>query len=67
MIQVRKRILLNAFLFILIGLQLPSILDALEDPSILAALAVCAAVVLVRLAWQHTIVFGIRLLDRREI
>lgn len=63
--------LLNAFLFILIGLQLPTILAALEDtpPATLLgwAAAVSAAVVLVRLLWQWLMVFPIRWLDRRAV
>ena len=63
--------LLNAFLFILIGLQLPSILEALEETSAATlvgwAVAVSAAVVLVRLLWQWLIVFPIRWLDRRAV
>jgi len=47
--------LLNGFIFIAIGLQLPGILRSLREeslPSLLAhALFVCAAVVLVRFAW----------------
>jgi Na+/H+ antiporter len=61
--------LLNAFLFVLVGLQLPAILDALDttDWSTLLgyAAAVSAAVVLTRLVWNHTTVFVIRALDRR--
>ena len=53
--------LLNAFLFILIGLQLPAILDAPRRDELGTLLgyaaAVSAAVVLTRLVWQHTIVF----------
>ncbi len=62
--------LMNAFLFVLIGLQLPTILDALDtmDPWTLAgyAVAISAAVVLTRLVWNQTIVYVIRLVDRRE-
>jgi Na+/H+ antiporter len=62
--------LMNAFLFVLVGLQLPTILDALEGTPWTTLLgygtAVSAAVVLARLVWQHTIVFVIRALDRRE-
>jgi CPA1 family monovalent cation:H+ antiporter len=63
--------LLNALLFVLIGLQLPGILDELSGrPSgelLLWALAVSAAVILTRLLWAHTIVFVVRALDRREV
>jgi CPA1 family monovalent cation:H+ antiporter len=62
--------LLNALLFVLIGLQLPSILDGLNArPAaelVLWAVAVSAAVILTRMVWAHTVVFVIRGLDRRE-
>jgi Na+/H+ antiporter len=47
--------ILNAALFTLVGLQLPSVLDGLDAWSTqeltVAAVAVCATVVLVRIAW----------------
>lgn len=56
--------LLNAFLFILIGLQLPSVLEALQGSSpatlIAWAAAVSAAVVICRLVWQWVLVYPIR-------
>jgi CPA1 family monovalent cation:H+ antiporter len=62
--------LLNATLFVLIGLQLPVVLDGLEGTSwetlLGYAAAVSAAVVLTRLIWQQTVVFLIRAIDRRE-
>ena len=62
--------LMNAFLFVLMGLQLPVILAALDTTDWQTLLgygaAISAAVVLTRLAWQHTIVFIIRALDRRQ-
>jgi Na+/H+ antiporter len=62
--------LLNALLFILIGLQLPAIVDALDDFSagelIGYGALVSAAVILTRLVWQFTVVYLIRALDRRE-
>jgi Na+/H+ antiporter len=62
--------LMNAFLFVLMGLQLPVILDALDTTDWLTLLgyaaAVSAAVVLTRLVWQHLIVLVTRTLDRRE-
>jgi Na+/H+ antiporter len=62
--------LLNALLFVLIGLQLPSILDELSGETagelLWWAVAVSAAVILTRLVWAHTIVFVVRALDRRE-
>ena len=61
--------LLNALLFVLIGLQLPAILDTLDETSRRQLLgygaAVSAAVVLTRMAWGHSLVFVIRALDRR--
>jgi Na+/H+ antiporter len=61
--------LLNATLFLLIGLQLDSILDRLEDrPAgtlIGYAALISAVVVLVRVAWFFTIPYLIRALDRR--
>jgi CPA1 family monovalent cation:H+ antiporter len=61
--------LLNATLFVLIGLQLRRILDGLQGRSagdlILQAAAVAGAVVLVRLAWTQLSPHAIRLLDRR--
>jgi monovalent cation/hydrogen antiporter len=61
--------LLNALLFVLIGLQLPLILDNLSGvsaASLLAqAAAVSAAVILTRLAWINTVPYVIRALDRR--
>jgi CPA1 family monovalent cation:H+ antiporter len=62
--------LLNAALFILIGLQLPVIVDGLGDlPAgevIGYAAAVCAAVIAVRFIWSFTITVLIRAIDRRE-
>ncbi|HUR85267.1 MAG TPA: Na+/H+ antiporter [Solirubrobacteraceae bacterium] len=61
--------LLNALLFVLIGLQLPLILDALSGTSLATLLAqgaaVSLAVILTRLVWAHTTVFAVRALDRR--
>jgi monovalent cation/hydrogen antiporter len=63
--------LLNAFLFVLIGLQLPSIIDALGDFSAGELLGygalVSVAVIVTRLVWQFTVVYVIRALDRREV
>jgi CPA1 family monovalent cation:H+ antiporter len=62
--------LLNAVLFLLIGLQLPNVLDGIsEQPAsdlIAWGLLVSAVVVGVRLIWQFTVVYLIRALDRRE-
>jgi monovalent cation/hydrogen antiporter len=61
--------LLNALLFVLIGLQLPMILDGLSgEPAmtlIAHAAAVSLAVILTRIAWMHTLPFVVRALDRR--
>ncbi|HET6549445.1 MAG TPA: Na+/H+ antiporter [Solirubrobacter sp.] len=61
--------LLNAILFMLVGLELPTVLDALQetDPGTLAAYAaaVSAAVVITRMAWGHGVVWIVRGLDRR--
>jgi Na+/H+ antiporter len=61
--------LLNAFLFVLIGLQLPMILDRLSGHPAgtlaLQAAAVSLAVIATRLVWANTVVFLIRALDRR--
>lgn len=60
---------LNAVLFILIGLQLPIVLDGLQGESVgdlaLYAAAVCGTVVLVRIGWQFSIVYVLRLFDRK--
>jgi monovalent cation/hydrogen antiporter len=60
--------LLNAVLFVLVGLQLPGILED-QDRSAgaligLGALA-GAVVIATRLVWMHTMPFVVRLLDRR--
>jgi CPA1 family monovalent cation:H+ antiporter len=61
--------LLNATLFILIGLQLPSIVDGLSGrPAgevVGYAAAVCAAVIAMRFAWSFTVTALIRAIDRR--
>jgi monovalent cation/hydrogen antiporter len=61
--------LLNASLFILIGLQLPVIVDGLEGRSagelIGYSALVCAAVIGARFAWAFTVPYVIRALDRR--
>jgi Na+/H+ antiporter len=61
--------LLNALLFVLIGLQLPLILDQLsgEPPATLIgqAAAVSAVVILTRVAWLNTTPYLVRALDRR--
>jgi CPA1 family monovalent cation:H+ antiporter len=61
--------LLNAVLFILIGLQLPVIVDELAGRppgEVLGyAAAVCATVIAVRLLWNFIVTFLIRAIDRR--
>jgi CPA1 family monovalent cation:H+ antiporter len=61
--------LLNALLFVLIGLQLPDIIDGLSGRSLgevlWPALAVCVAVILCRFVWSQVVTWLIRLLDRR--
>jgi monovalent cation/hydrogen antiporter len=63
--------LLNAALFILIGLQLPPILSAVTDDHgvgtlIGLAALVSGAVIAVRIVWMFTVPYLIRLLDRRS-
>ncbi len=61
--------LLNATLFILIGLQLPTIVNGLAGESagqvVGYAALVCAAVIALRYIWQFTLTVVIRTLDRR--
>jgi CPA1 family monovalent cation:H+ antiporter len=61
--------LLNALLFVLIGLQLPLILEGLEDEPIGELIgigaAVAAVVIASRIVWVHLITLLIRTLDRR--
>jgi Na+/H+ antiporter len=61
--------LLNALLFVLIGLQLPLILDGLAgEPAgtlLLQAAVVSLTVILTRIVWINTVVHVIRALDRR--
>jgi len=62
--------LLNAVLFLLVGLQLPGILDDISGPStgelVLWAGLVSAVVIVVRLVWVSAVPYAIRLVDRRE-
>ncbi len=61
--------LLNAILFVLIGLQLPAILDALsgESPAFLlgTAAAISGVVIVTRIVWAMGTPYIIRALDRR--
>jgi CPA1 family monovalent cation:H+ antiporter len=59
--------LLNAVLFVLVGLQLPSILDNISGPTadlVKWAALVSGAVIAVRLVWGFTVVYVVRALDR---
>jgi CPA1 family monovalent cation:H+ antiporter len=61
--------LLNATLFILIGLQLPVVVDGLGEQSVPRllrdAVAVTITIVAIRFAWVFSVPYLIRLLDRR--
>jgi Na+/H+ antiporter len=61
--------ILNAALFILIGLQLPSVLDGLADGSVSEAVAdaalVAATVIVTRIVWVFPFTYGPRRLLRR--
>jgi CPA1 family monovalent cation:H+ antiporter len=63
--------LLNALLFVLIGLQLPTILEGLTEETPLTyvgwAVAVSLAVILTRLVFSEVFTRFIRFVDRREI
>ena len=63
--------LLNALLFVLIGLQLPLILDGLsgQPPGELLwwCVAISLVVIVTRLLWSQTVVFLVRALDRRAV
>jgi monovalent cation/hydrogen antiporter len=63
--------LLNAVLFLLIGLQLPRILDDISGHTAGELLAwgalVSLVVIAVRMVWQFTVPYLIRAIDRREI
>ncbi|HEU0023184.1 MAG TPA: Na+/H+ antiporter [Thermoleophilaceae bacterium] len=60
---------LNAVLFLLVGLQLPGILDAISGRSATELIGwgalVSAVVIGVRLAWGFTVTYLVRALDRR--
>jgi Na+/H+ antiporter len=63
--------LLNAVLFLLVGLQLPNVIDNLNGHTtgeLVAWGALISGVVIgVRLIWQFTVVYLIRAIDRREV
>lgn len=60
---------LNAFIFVLIGLQLPVIIKGMTDSSIkdglLYAVIIGAALVLVRFIWTYTMTYVPRLLSKK--
>src|SRR4051812_35246428 len=62
--------LINAVLFVLVGLELRAVVDSLGGYSVgdLAsyALAICGVVVGTRIVWAMTVPYVIRALDRRE-
>jgi CPA1 family monovalent cation:H+ antiporter len=61
--------LLNALLFVLIGLQLPGIIEGLEGPTgthVALAVVIPLVVIACRMAWVHLTTGIIRALDRRE-
>ena len=60
--------ILNALLFIVLGLQLRPILDAIDDPAgtlVAGAIAVCAAVILTRIVWVYVLTWLPRRLSSR--
>jgi CPA1 family monovalent cation:H+ antiporter len=61
--------LLNSILFVLVGLQLPHVVDGLAGTSTSAligdAAVVCAAVIVIRIAWVFPLTYLPRLLFRR--
>jgi monovalent cation/hydrogen antiporter len=62
--------LLNALLFLLVGLQLPTVIEGISAHTtgelIGWGLLISAVVIVVRVIWQFTVVFLIRAIDRRE-
>jgi monovalent cation/hydrogen antiporter len=63
--------LLNAVLFLLVGMQLPTVLEDITGYSagelIFWGLLISAVVILVRLLWGFTVTYLIRAIDRRAI
>jgi monovalent cation/hydrogen antiporter len=61
--------ILNAALFALVGLQIPRVLDQLDGWStselVVSATGVCAAVILIRLAWVFPLAYVPRFLSKR--
>jgi monovalent cation/hydrogen antiporter len=62
--------LLNAVLFLLVGLQMPGVLEDLSGQSVGEligwAAVVSAAVIGIRFVWMFSATFAVRVLDRRE-
>jgi Na+/H+ antiporter len=62
--------LLNAVLFLLVGLQLPAVLDEISGRSAAElagwAVLVSAVVITVRLVWELIVPYAVRLVGRRE-
>ena len=62
--------LLNAILFLLVGLQLPGVIDNLSERTtgdlVFWAALVSGTVIVVRLLWMFTVPYVIRMADRRE-
>jgi CPA1 family monovalent cation:H+ antiporter len=63
--------ILNAVLFLLVGFQLPTVIDSISGHTtgeLIAWGALVSGVVIgVRLIWQFTMVYVVRALDRREV
>jgi monovalent cation/hydrogen antiporter len=63
--------LLNAVLFLLVGMQLPTVIDGISGYSagelIFWGLLVSAVVIVVRLLWGFTVTYLIRAIDRRAV
>jgi monovalent cation/hydrogen antiporter len=63
--------LLNAVLFLLVGLQLPNVIDSITGYStgelVYWGLLISAVVILTRLLWGFTVTYLIRAIDRRAV
>jgi CPA1 family monovalent cation:H+ antiporter len=63
--------LLNAVLFLLVGFQLPNVIDEISGHTagelVLWGVLVSAVVIVVRMLWQFTVVYVIRAVDRRAV
>jgi Na+/H+ antiporter len=62
--------LINSVLFVLVGLQLPHVMDGIEGRSTLSligyGLLFSAVVIAIRFVWMFTVPYVIRVIDRRE-